>query len=67
MQPADAIRVLQMALQGTRPVDEDTHMCVGVLEERLEELKQKSSLFQEVRFSEEVGRLTGRSAAIAVN
>lgn len=67
MQPADAIRVLQMTLQGTRPVDDDTHVCVGVLEERLELLKQKSSLFQEIKFSEEVGRLAGRSAAIAVN
>jgi hypothetical protein len=67
MQPAEAISLLQMTLQGTRALDEETHRCLGVLEDRLEQLKRKSPLFQEICFSEEVEHLAGRSAAIAVN
>ena len=67
MQTSEAVRILQMTLQGSRPVDEDTHRSMGVLEDRLEQLKIKSTLFHDVSFSEEVERLAGRSAAVAVN
>lgn len=67
MHTSEAIRVLQMSLQAARPMDEDAYRCLGVLEERLEQLKMKSVLFQDVAFSEEVERLARRSAAVAVN
>ena len=67
MQTSDAIRVLQTALRGSRPIDEETHQSMGVLSQRLEQLKAKSDLFQRVSFSEEVERLVGSSAVVAVN
>lgn len=67
MQTSDAIRVLQMTLQGVRPVDETTQHSMGILSARLEQLKAESTLFGGVHFSEEVERLEGRSAALAVN
>ena len=67
MQTSDAIRVLQTALRGSRPIDEETHHSMGVLSQRLEQLKAKSDLFQRVSFSEEVERLVGSSAVVAVN
>lgn len=67
MQTLEAIRVVQMSLRESRPPDEDVLHSMGVLQERLEQLKMKSDLFQDVAFSEEVERLASRSAAVAVN
>ncbi|HPY76592.1 MAG TPA: hypothetical protein PLQ45_02005 [Anaerohalosphaeraceae bacterium] len=67
MQTAEAIHLLQRTLQGTRAVDEYTHYNLGILEDRLEQLKRKSPLFQGICFSEDIENLAGRSAAIAVH
>jgi hypothetical protein len=48
-------------------VDEYTHYNLGILEDRLEQLKRKSPLFQGICFSEDIENLAGRSAAIAVH
>ncbi len=67
METSEAIRVLQAALRGQSPMDACGRRSVDVLEERLERLKRQSVLFEGVCFSEEVERLSGRSAAVAVN
>lgn len=66
MQTYDAVGVLQAALQGDRPMDEEAQRSLAVLEERLEQLKRQHVCFEGVCFSKSIERLTGRSAAIAV-
>ncbi len=43
----DNLRIINEALAGERPVDEQTHAAMAILAERLERLQQSSSLFAE--------------------
>lgn len=61
----DEIRLVQESLRGRRPVDEAALAAVEVLGERLERLKQSSSLFAGVVFSEHVERMAGRGVFAA--
>lgn len=50
-------RIVGESLTGDRPVDERTCASVAILAERLERLKQRSSLFAGVTFSRHVKEL----------
>ena len=65
MQTSDAIRVLQISLRENRAVDERAYQSIGLLSQRLEQLKAKEPVFQNVNFSEDVERLAVQSMAIA--
>ncbi len=47
-------RIVRESVAGDRPVDEQTCASVAILAERLERLKQSSSLFAGVTFSRHV-------------
>jgi len=60
------LRIVSESLAGERPVDEQTHAAVAVLAERLERLKQSSSLFAKIAFSPQVQKLKQRAEALVV-
>ena len=53
-------------ITGGKPVNERVLESVSILSERLERLKQQSSLFSGVSFSDEVAALAGHQAPTAV-
>ncbi len=57
-------RIVGECLAGERPVDEQTGAAVAILAERLERLKQTSSLFAEVTFSPQVKKLKQQAEAL---
>ena len=59
-------RIVGESLAGERPVDERTYASVEVLAERLERLKQSSSLLAGVAFSPYAQKLRQRAEAAAV-
>ena len=65
MQSSEAIKVLQMSLRENRPVDERAYQSIGLLSQRLEQLKAKGPVFQNVNFSEDIERLAVQSVAVA--
>ncbi|HOM61115.1 MAG TPA: hypothetical protein PLX18_06065 [Anaerohalosphaeraceae bacterium] len=67
MKTTEAIYKLQRFLEGSHPLDEQIHRSLNFLEERLEELKQKSPLFEKVSFSEDVIRLAERAVMAAAH
>ncbi|MCU0913664.1 MAG: hypothetical protein MUC88_03765 [Planctomycetes bacterium] len=60
------LRIVNETLAGERPADEQTHAAVAILAERLERLKQRSSLFAEIGFSPHVKRLKPQAQAMAL-
>ncbi|OHB63967.1 MAG: hypothetical protein A2Y77_10215 [Planctomycetes bacterium RBG_13_62_9] len=54
----DNLRIVNESLTGARGVDEQTCASVAILADRLERLKQSSSLFAEIGFSPHVKKLT---------
>jgi len=60
------LRIVGESLAGERPVDEQTCAAVTILAERLERLKQSSSLFAEVTFSPYVKKLKRQVEALVV-
>ena len=51
-------------LRGTREVDEQTHMSLAVLAERLNALKKMSGLFAGVSFSDDVKKLASQRVEV---
>jgi len=49
--------VINQAISGNRPIDEDTFSSIAVLAERLDRLKKTNNLFDKVGFSEQVEEL----------
>ena len=60
----DNFRIVSEALAGERAVDEQTHTAVAILADRLERLKQTSSLFAEIGFSPHVKQLKRQAEAL---
>jgi len=60
-------RILGRSLSGERPVDEQTHASVAVLNERLEHLKKHSGLFAGIEFSPDVEALRRHTPAMTVS
>lgn len=67
MKAVKAIQNLQNVLKGARPLDEQFHRSLNVLTERLENLKQKSLLFEKISFSDEVEQLAERAGIAAAH
>ncbi len=59
--------ILGRSLSGERPVDEQTHASVAVLNERLEHLKKHSGLFAGIEFSPDVEALRRHTPAMTVS
>ena len=53
----DHLKTVKESIGGARSIDEDTLSSVAVLAERLEKLKETSSLFADVAFSDDVQEL----------
>jgi len=53
----DHLKTVKESISGQRPIDEDTLSSVAVLAERLDRLKETSSLFADVAFSDDVQEL----------
>ena len=62
----DNLRIVNEALTGERPVDEQTHAAMAILAERLERLKQSSSLFADITFSPHVKKLKQQAEALVL-
>ena len=60
-------RIVGESLTGERPVDEQTCASLAILAERLERLKQSSSLFAGVTFSPYVQKMNRHAQAVAVS
>lgn len=67
MKAAEAVYKIQRFLKGGHPLDEQVQYSLNLLEKRLEELKQKSPLFEKVSFSEDVIRLAERAVMAAAH
>ena len=53
----DHLKTVKESISGQRPIDEETLSSVAVLAERLDRLKETSSLFADVAFSDDVQEL----------
>ena len=62
----DNLRIINEALTGERPADEQTHAAMAILAERLERLKQSSSLFADITFSPHVKTLKQQAEALVL-
>ena len=62
----DNLRIVNESLAGDRPVDEQTQAALAILAERLERLKQSSSLFAEIGFSPHVKKLKRQAEAFVM-
>ena len=62
----DNLRIVNESLAGERPVDEQTQAALAILAERLERLKESSSLFAEIGFSPHVKKLKRRAEALVM-
>ncbi len=62
----DNLRIINEALAGERPVDEQTQAAMMVLAERLGRLKQSSSLFANITFSPQVKKLQRQAEALVL-
>ncbi len=62
----DNLRIVNESLAGERPVDEQTQAALAILAERLERLKQSSSLFAEIGFSPHVKKLKRQAGAFVM-
>jgi len=60
-------QIVGESLMGERPVDEQTGASMAILADRLERLKQSSSLFAGVTFSPYVQRMKRRADAVVVS
>jgi len=59
-------QLVKQSILGCRPIDEQTFESIGVLEERLEQLKKSDNLFKNVTFSSDVQQLTKYESKIAI-
>jgi len=62
----DNLRIINEALAGARPVDEQTHAAMAILAERLERLQQSSRVFGDITFSPHVKRLKRQAEALVL-
>jgi hypothetical protein len=62
----DNFRIVNEALAGERPVDEQTQAAVAILAERLERLKRSSRLFAGIAFSPQVKQLKQQAETLVV-
>jgi hypothetical protein len=62
----DNLRIINEALAGERPMDEQTQAALAILAERLERLKQSGSLFADVMFSPHVKKLKRQAEALVL-
>jgi hypothetical protein len=60
-------QVVGQSLAGQRPVDEQTGMSIAVLADRLERLRQSSSLFAGVMFSPYVQKMQRHLDAVVTS
>jgi len=60
-------QIVDESLMGTRPVDEQTCASMAILADRLERLKQSSSLFAGVAFSPYVQKMMRHAETMAVS
>jgi hypothetical protein len=60
-------RIVSQSLTGERPVDEQTGASVAILADRLERLKQSSSLFAGVMFSPYVQKMQRHAEAVVAS
>jgi hypothetical protein len=60
-------QIVGESLRGVRPVDESTNVSMAILADRLERLKQSSSLFAGVTFSPHVQTMKCRADAVVVS
>ena len=63
---SDHCRIVQESMSGKRRVDEQTHVSLAVLSERLERLKQHGEAFGGVAFSSEAEALAARRSEVGV-
>jgi len=62
----DNLRIINEALAGERPMDEQTHAAMAILAERLQRLKQSSSLCADIVFSPHVKKLQRQAEALVL-
>ncbi len=62
----DNLRIINETLAGERPMDEQTHAAMAILAERLQRLKQSSSLFADIAFSPHVKKLQRQAEALVL-
>lgn len=62
----DNLRIISGTLAGERPVDEQTQAAMAILAERLERLKQRSSLFADIAFSPHAKKLARQAEALVI-
>ena len=63
---SDYFDVLKGSLTGEREVDQQTHVSMAVLSDRLERVRKLGKAFSGVCFSEDVEQLSKKSSALAV-
>ena len=64
---SDHFEIINDSLTGAKQVDEETFSSVAVLAERLERLKRKSDLFDDVTFSPQVEELASCEMISAIS
>jgi hypothetical protein len=50
-------RIVKEAVEGKRSVDEQTHVSLAILDERLQRLRKLDKIFDEVQFSSAVRKI----------
>lgn len=58
--------VLKGSLTGEREIDQQTHVSIAVLADRLERVKKLGKAFSGICFSENVEQLSGKSSLLSV-
>lgn len=58
--------VLKGSLTGEREIDQQTHVSMAVLADRLERVKKLGKAFSGICFSENVEQLSGKSSLLSV-
>jgi hypothetical protein len=59
-------QVVARTLAGQRPIDEQTHVSLSVLADRLERLRSHGGLFSAIEFSPHVQKLKQRCEPVSV-
>ena len=63
---SDYFEVLNRSLTGEREVDQQTHISMAVLSDRLERVQKLGKAFSGICFSEDVAKLSRESSVLAV-
>jgi len=63
---SDHFQIVDMSINGSRAVDEQTFASLTILTERLERLRKLDNVFSDIDFSSDVKKLKGRKNAVPV-